>query len=116
MAKAITPKKLIVYKGKNNKEPFSKWLNNLKEPQVRRRILMRLRRLEQGNYGDCSSVGDSVLELRLFFGSGYRVYFAEDGEELILLLCAGDKSTQDKDIKNAKLYWKDYKENDRAKL
>lgn len=102
MAKAIKPKKLIIYKGKSNKEP-----------QIRRRIVMRLRRLEQGNYGDCSPVGEGVSELRLFFGAGYRVYFVEDGDELILLLCAGDKSTQDKDIKNAKVYWKEYKENDR---
>ncbi len=70
---------------------------------------MRLDRLEQGNFGDCKAVGDGVLELRMDFGPGYRVYFAEDGPDVVLLLLGGDKSTQDKDIETAKTYWREYR-------
>lgn len=60
-------------------------------------------------YGDCKNLGNGVCELRFRFGSGYRIYFAKEEEKLILLLCAGDKSTQTKDIEKAKQYWTDYK-------
>jgi len=116
MAQAITPKKLIVYKDENNNEPFSKWLNALRDQKGRRRILTRLRRLEQGNYGDCSPVGEGVSELRLFFGAGYRVYFAEDAENIIIILCGGDKSGQNRDIKHAKSCWKEYQGHDKKKF
>lgn len=94
-------KTVIVYCDKNGKEPFTRWLNKIKDSTTRRRILTRLRRLEQGNYG--------VFELRLFFGPGYRIYFGEDGMRIIVLLCAGTKNTQNKDIKKALNYWKEYK-------
>ena len=90
------------------KEPFSDWLSGL-DSTVRGRIRSRLDRLEQqGHYGDYKSVGDSVYELRFFFGSGYRIYFAEDGDTIVLLLSGGDKNSQDKDILQAKTYWKRY--------
>jgi len=63
---------------------------------------MRVRRLAFGNYGDVNPVGDGVSELRLDFGPGYRVYFIQRGQVLIVLLCGGDKSTQDRDIADAK--------------
>ena len=66
------------------------------------RVLARLARVELGNLGDHSSVGDGINELRLFFGSGYRIYYLQQGQQLIILLCAGDKSSQAKDIKLAK--------------
>ena len=65
-------------------------------------------RLEQGNFGDCASVGDGVSELRMFFGPGYRVYFGEHGDVVVILLCGGDKSSQNRDIEQAKTYWKEY--------
>jgi putative addiction module killer protein len=108
---AIMSKTVIVYSDKTGKEPFTNWLNSLKDLQVRRRILARLRRVEQGNYGDCKHIQDGVFELRLFFGPGHRIYFGEDGNTLVVLLCGGDKSIQDKDIQKALLYWKDYKSN-----
>jgi putative addiction module killer protein len=62
----------------------------------------------QGNYGDYKSVGEGVYELRFFFGKGYRVYFGEDGDTIVVLLQGGDKSSQSKDITKARAYWKDY--------
>lgn len=110
MGQEINPKTLLVYQDENGYEPFSEWLDNLKDRQGRNRIRVRLRRLEAGLYGDCEPVGDGVNELRLFFGPGYRVYFGEEAEHIIILLCGGDKSTQKQDIEIAKRYWKEYKE------
>ena len=72
------------------------------------RINARLARIEQGNFGDAKSVGQQVMELRLSFGSGLRIYFGLDGETLVVLLAGGDKSSQARDIELAHLYWKDY--------
>jgi len=75
----------------------------------RRAILKRIGRLEHGLYGDCEPVGEGVLELRLFLGPGYRIYFGEDAGHIVILLCGGDRDTQTRDIKDAKEYWKEYK-------
>ncbi len=80
---------------------FSAWLDSL-EITTMSRVLARLARVELGNLGDHSSVSDGINELRLFFGSGYRIYYMQQGQQLIILLCAGDKSSQAKDIKLAK--------------
>lgn len=80
---------------------FDLWLESLDITTISR-VLARLARVEMGNLGDHSSVGDGINELRLFFGSGYRIYYMQQGQQLIILLCAGDKSTQAKDIKLAK--------------
>lgn len=101
-------KTVIFYEDAKGDEPFTDWLNKLRDPTTRRRILKRLFRVEQGNYGDHKSVGDGVYELRFFFGSGYRVYFGEDGDTIVVLLTGGDKSSQNKDIQTAKDYWEDY--------
>lgn len=91
------------------KKPFADWFAKFKDSKIKARIRQRINRLEEGNYGDYKSVGDGVYELRLFFGSGYRIYFAEVGDTVVLLLCAGDKSSQSKDIEKAKEYWKEFK-------
>ena len=104
-------KTIVIYKDEAGREPFTAWLNNLKDARNRRRILTRLRRLEQGNYGDCKYLQAGIFELRLFFGPGYRIYFGEESETLIILLCAGDKSSQVNDIQNAVRYWNEYKSN-----
>lgn len=70
---------------------------------------MRINRLRLGNFGDHKVVGDGVFELRIDYGPGYRVYFARDGAEIVILLIGGDKRTQDRDIETAKEYWADYK-------
>lgn len=104
-------KQIIIYQDSAGHEPFTKWLNSLKDPQTRRRILKRLYRVENGYYGDYKQLGDGVNELRFFFGAGYRVYFGKDGDILIILLCGGDKDNQRKDIQKAKSYWKEYQKN-----
>jgi len=110
MARAAGPKRVEFYKDDSGDTPFVTWLDGLRDSQTRRRILIRLRRLEQGNFGDCKSVGDGLSELRLFFGSGYRIYFGETGGSLVVILSGGDKASQTKDIKRAKALWKEHLE------
>jgi putative addiction module killer protein len=88
--------------------PFIDWLEQLRDRQARARIQARIARLALGNFGDCKAIGGGVLELRIDWGPGYRVYCARVGQVLILLLCGGDKTTQQKDIENAKTYLQDY--------
>jgi putative addiction module killer protein len=102
------PKWVIIYETLNEEEPFTNWLNNLRDAIGRKRILARVARLENGNYGDCEAVGEGISELRMFFGPGYRVYFGENGNDIVILLCGGDKDSQDKDIQQAKAYWQEY--------
>ncbi len=73
------------------------------------RILARLARVRQGNLGDCRTVGDGVSELRVDYGPGYRVYFGQKGQTLVVLLCGGDKQSQVRDIRLAKQFWQEYK-------
>jgi putative addiction module killer protein len=80
---------------------FSKWLKALKDTRAKARIAARTQRLAFGNPGDVRPVGGGVSELRIDFGPGYRVYYLQRGKVLIILLCGGDKSSQDKDIKLA---------------
>ena len=82
-------------------EDFSKWLRKLRDINARANILKRLIRVRNGNLGDYKSVGSGVLEIRVDYGPGYRVYFTMQGVELILLLIGGDKSSQKTDIKLA---------------
>ena len=100
------------YLSPDGKAPFSEWLKDLRDRQARARILTRFNRVRLGNFGDCKSLGDGVFELRMTFGPGYRVYFGREGEQVILLLCGGDKSTQDQDIEKAKAAWTDYRSKD----
>ena len=81
---------------------YSAWYRSLRDQQAKGRITSRLLRLTTGNFGDAKSVGDSVHELRLTFGPGYRVYFTRRGDRIILLLCGGDKGSQSRDIAQAK--------------
>ena len=103
-------KELQIYRDPNGREPLTEWLKSLRDQRTRKRIQNRIARIESGNLGDYKSVGDGVFELRLQFGPGYRVYFGEVDNTIILLLCGGDKSSQDRDIERAKVYWQEYKE------
>ena len=82
-------------------ENFTNWFDSLRDKQIKMRIQVRIDRAEIGNYGDCEPVGEGVLELKMHFGSGYRVYFIERDLEIIVLLAGGDKATQSNDIKKA---------------
>lgn len=100
------------YIAPNGTALFSEWLKDLRDQQTRARILTRLNRIRLGNFGNCKLLGDSLFELRMTFGPGYRVYYGREGERMILILCGGDKSTQDKDIERAKAAWTDYRSRD----
>jgi putative addiction module killer protein len=88
-------------------ETFSSWLKALRDDRARARIAARIRRLAFGNPGDVKPVGEGITELRIHEGAGYRVYFVQRGTLVIVLLCAGDKATQAKDIATAKRLAKD---------
>lgn len=80
---------------------YQDWFNSLQDKRVKTRILVRIDRLQDGNAGDVAPVGEGVSELRLHFGSGWRVYYTEHNGQIIILLAGGNKSTQAKDIKLA---------------
>ena len=86
---------------------FDQWLHRLQDRKARARILARLESAQLGNLGDIRSVGEGVREMRVHFGPGYRVYFAQRGRVLLLLLCGGDKSTQARDIAKARQVLRD---------
>jgi len=81
---------------------FRKWVKKLKDERAKALVASRLTRLASGNAGDVAPVGDGISELRIHYGPGYRIYFFRSGDVIIVLLCGGDKSTQEKDIKLAK--------------
>ena len=105
----LTKRNICIFQNEKGKEPFTLWVGSLSY-QDRARVFTRLDRVETGNLGDCKSVGKGVFELRLAFGSGYRIYFAEIEKTIVLLLCGGDKSSQKKDIVKAKMYWKQHQQ------
>jgi putative addiction module killer protein len=80
---------------------YAKWFAGLRDREARARIDARIRRLSMGNTGDAEPVGEGVSELRIHYGPGYRVYFVQRGERLVILLAGGDKRTQNRDIKLA---------------
>ncbi|MDE0427047.1 MAG: type II toxin-antitoxin system RelE/ParE family toxin [Candidatus Poribacteria bacterium] len=99
-----------IYRSRNGREPFTEWLNTIRDRKTQRRIRTRLASLKLGNFGNYKSVGEGVFELRFHFGVGYRIYFGEVNNAVVLLLCGGDKSSQTRDIERAKTYWLEYKE------
>ncbi len=100
---------VLRYQAEDTTEPVTEWLNNLRDRQAQARLRVRLRRLEAGNFGDCDPVGEGVFELREHVGAGYRVYLGRHGQQVVILLCGGDKKSQTADIKRARKYWVDWK-------
>ncbi|MGQ0540296.1 MAG: type II toxin-antitoxin system RelE/ParE family toxin [Blastocatellia bacterium] len=91
-------------------DTFDRWLRKLRDPQAKARIEMRIRRLSLGNAGDAKPVGEGLSEMRIDYGPGYRVYYLQKGNTLVVLLCGGDKRTQQNDIDSAKRIAADWTE------
>lgn len=104
-------KELVFYESPIGKVPFERWLSKIGDLRAQVKIETRLNRLIKGNYGDYSSLRNGVSELRIDYGPGYRVYFGELKNQLVIvLLLGGTKKTQRKDIELAIQYWEDYKQ------
>ena len=102
------PRHVIKFVDKSGYCPFDNWFDSLKDKKTKAIIATRINRLIQGNFGLCRGLGESISELKIDFGPGYRVYFSESGKTLVIILCGGDKSSQQKDIQKAFHYWHDY--------
>jgi putative addiction module killer protein len=96
------------YVAADGRQPFAEWFADL-EPVTRAKIARAVARMEQGNLSNVKPVGGGVLEYRIDFGPGYRVYFGRDGETLVILLTGGSKKRQQRDIEAAGACWQDYK-------
>ncbi len=101
------------YLSPNGKSPFDEWFARL-DPTARAKVAVAIVRLEQGNFSNVRPVGEGVLEYRINFGPGYRVYFGRDGEVLVILLTGGAKKRQQRDIEAAIEFWTDYRRRKRG--
>lgn len=108
-------REVIIYETVNDVKPIETWYISIKDPVMRFKIASRIDRIKTGNLGDWKSLSDGVSELKLHFSSGYRIYYSELNNVVLLLLCSGDKGYQNRDIKKAKEYLKDYKERQNEK-
>ena len=100
------------YQLEDESTSVTEWLRSLRDARARAQIEVRLRRVSAGNFGNCKPVGEGVSELRVDVGAGYRVYYGKHGQELVVLLCGGDKGSQQADIACAKANWADWKRRD----
>ena len=89
---------------------FADWLEKLRDNAGKARIVARIRQAKAGNFGDCRPVGDGVSEMRVHVGPGYRLYYAQEGLQVYLLILGGDKSSQPQDVQRAKEMWREIKE------
>lgn len=110
----VQPREIQNYLTPDGKSPFEEWYYSLQDMKATAIIQKRLRRVELGNLGDYRSVGEGVCELRIDYSPGYRVYFGQIGTKIVLLLCGGDKSTQEQDIRQAIKYWRDYEKRENS--
>ena len=105
---------LRYYLGSDGESPFEDWFSGL-DAAAAAKVSVVLARVEQGNLSNVKGVGEGVLEYRLDWGPGYRVYFGRDGDVLVILLTGGTKTRQQRDIETAKALWADYKRRQRPK-
>ncbi|MBW2368780.1 MAG: type II toxin-antitoxin system RelE/ParE family toxin [Deltaproteobacteria bacterium] len=96
------------YIDSKDQSPYAKWFNRLNAPTAAR-VVTALVRMEQGNFSNTKGIGRGVLECRIDFGPGYRIYFGRDGDSIVILLGGGTKKRQQNDIEAAKALWKEYK-------
>ena len=92
----------IIVKDIRKTSEFIQWIKKLRDSHARFRIYKRIERLAEGNHGDVKPAGEGISEMRIDYGPGYRVYFKDTGNEIVILLCGGDKSTQQEDIARAR--------------
>jgi putative addiction module killer protein len=102
------PIELLDYVAPDGDRPYPEWLRSLKDRRAANLVRSRVERTRLGNFGDHRSVGEGVSELRIHFGPGFRVYFLQDGPTVVVLLCGGEKRSQERDIARAKAYAADY--------
>jgi putative addiction module killer protein len=98
-----------IYATEDGKEPFRSWLNNLNDTDTQALIFQRLQRIKLGNFGDCKPINEGLWEFRIHHKSGIRIYYAQIGQRLLLLIGGGDKRSQKRDIIKAKKYLEEYK-------
>lgn len=99
---------VLVHIAADGSSAFSKWFDDLDE-QAAAKVTMAVERMRAGNLSNAKSVGEGVLEYRINWAAGYRIYFGRDGDRLIILLTGGTKQRQQNDITRAKAFWQDYK-------
>ena len=102
------------YVANDGRQPFAEWIADL-DALTRAKMVRAIKRMEQGNLPNAKTIGAGVLEFRIDYGPGYRLYFGRDGETLIILLVGGTKKRQQRDIAAAHGYWQDYKDRKRRK-
>ena len=102
------------YVSASGDEPFADWFADV-EAVARAKVTRAIARIEQGNFSNVKAVGEGVMEYRIDFGPGYRIYFGRDGDTLVILLTGGTKKRQQRDIDAAHAYWRDYKQAKRGR-
>jgi len=97
------------YYTSEGKAPFAEWYASVEDKKIQQVVDVRIARVQQGHFGDCSFVGNGIYELRIHLGSGWRIYFGQVSGYVVLLLRGGSKKSQSLDIEKAKMYFTDYK-------
>lgn len=105
-------KTVRLYQLPDGRVPYQIWIERLRDRRAKQMMQARLARMVYGNLGVVRPVGEGVCEAVINYGPGYRIYFGQEGDKIIIFLCGGDKSTQNEDIKKAKEYWEDYRQNE----
>jgi putative addiction module killer protein len=106
----MNPIEVIHYTSETDGDPFQKWVDDLADQKTKAKVLVRINRLAQGNPGDCKAVNSGVWELRIDWGPGYRVYYAQSGKEIVILLAGGSKKSQQSDIDSAVTRWTEWQQ------
>jgi len=105
----IREQTVLIYIRPDGRRPYRDWRDSVADTKTQAVIAERLDRITRGLFGDCKPVGQGLLELRIDFGPGYRLYMGRDGDAVVILLSSGDKGSQKKDIRLAQSYWNDYR-------
>ncbi|MTI15131.1 type II toxin-antitoxin system RelE/ParE family toxin [Sansalvadorimonas verongulae] len=106
--RSTTHREAHEYETEDGHRPYSDWIKSLRDKRAAAKLVGAVRKMEGGNFGDSKPIGEGLSEYRINYGPGYRIYYKVEGSRIIILLCGGDKSTQQVDIQNAQAYWADY--------